>query len=180
MNDMMFSDDTSVYDDPNKTTGVYARFYIFPEVNQEKSAEAGRPIFVDKEYIEIIAPGNSNNIIRRRASDRDVRLYRSAYDKFKAGDQEQLEGTPLYEIPWISRSQAEELVYRKIRTVEQLASLSDSACNVPGTYELKRKAAAWIKKSEEAAPFTALAKENEDLRARLAALEQAMTTKKSA
>lgn len=165
----------NAFDDVNDTKGVYARFYLFPHQNQLASAEAGRPVFEDKEFIEIIAAGNSSNVIRRKASDMDRQRFRAAYAKFKEGDNEQLVGLPLSEVPWITRSQIEELAYIKCRTCEQLATLNDQACgSMPGLYELKRKAEAWLKKSEDAAPFTALAKENDELRARVAALEEAL------
>lgn len=167
--------DVKAFDDSEDTTGVYARFYFFPQKDEAASAEVGCPQFRDIEFVEIIAAGNANNIIRRKASDMDRRRYHKAYAKFKEGDSEQIVGLPLAEVTWIGRSQVEELAYIKCRTVEQLASLNDGACNaMPGLYELKRKAQAYLKRAESEAPFTALAKENDELRARLAALEETM------
>lgn len=165
--------DVSDFEDENSTKGVYARFYWRPKKDEAASAVEGRPIFKDTEYVEIIAAGNSNNIVARPVSDIDRNRFRKAYAKFKEGDSEQLVGTPLVEIPWMTRSQVEELAYMKVRTVENLAELNDGACSgVPGLYDLKRKAQAWVKKAEGAAPFTALQKENEDLKNRIAALEE--------
>jgi hypothetical protein len=164
--------DTNDFNNENDTKGVYAKFYISPLKNETLSAEQGRPVYEDKEFIEILASGNSNNIIRRKASDMDRQRFRAAYAKFKEGDAEQLVGTPLSEVSWVSRSQVEELAYMKCRTVEQLANIMDQACTgVPGLYDLKRKATAWLLKTEGEAPFTALAKENEDLRSELEALK---------
>lgn len=161
------------FENDQDTKGVYARFYTVPVQDQTASAEQGRVVFKDREYIEIVAAGNSNNIIRRPVSDMDRGRFRQAYAKFKEGDTEQLIGTPLTEVPWVSRSQCEELAYIKVRTLEQLAQVNDAACSsAPGMYELKRKAQAWLKKSEDAAPFTALAKENADLNDKIAVLEQ--------
>jgi hypothetical protein len=157
----------------NDNRGVYARFYYAPVKNEEASAAEGRPVFVDKEFIEIIAAGNSTNIVGRKATDMDKRRFSKEYSLFKSGDDEQMVGTPLTEVPWITRSQVEELMYRKIRTLENLAELSDGMINAPGMYELKRKAEAWLKKASEAAPFTAMQAEMEALRAELAALKNA-------
>lgn len=169
--------DTKDFENPDDTKGVYPRFYVVPKQDEAKSVEAGRPIFTDREYVEIFCVGNENNIVRRPVTDIDRRRFRSAYALFKAGDTEQLVGTPLTEIPWLTRSQVEEFAYLKIKTVEALAELNDAVCtNNPGTFELKRKAGAWLQKAKEAAPFTALHKENEDLRKRLAALEAAAST----
>lgn len=172
--------DVAEFDNPNSNKGVYARFYYVPKQDDAKSAEEGRPVFKDVEYIEIIAVGNANNIIRKPARDEDRRRFYQEYDKFKAGDQEQLIGTPLTEVPWLTRGQVEELMYRKIRTLENLAELSDAACNVPGMYDLRRKAKAWIEKAAEAAPFTKMNEEMEALRKELDALKAATSNAKAA
>jgi len=159
----------------NSMKGVHARFYWFPYRDEAASAEQGRPIFQDREFVELLAPGNSTNIIRRKVSDLDRRNFPAQYALFKQGDNEQLVGTPLAEWPMVTRSQVEELAYIKCRTVEQLGDLNDAACTtMPGLYDLKRKAKAWLEKAASDAPFTALAKENDDLKARIAALEESM------
>jgi hypothetical protein len=172
---MRESIDVDVQDFDNRYTqaGVYARFYYVPVEDKEASLAEGRPMFKDRAYVEIICAGNANNIIRRPVTDVDKRRFNVAYGKFLEGAEEQLNGTPLTEITWISKAQVEELFYLKVRTLEQLADLNDQVCNTaPGLYSLKRKAAVWLKKSEDAAPFAALHKENEELRARLEALEK--------
>jgi hypothetical protein len=152
--------------------GVYAKFFYRPELDQAATDEAGIPKYKDVAYIEIIAAGNSTNIVRRPVRDTDKQRFHNAYSKFREGDTEQLVGTPLTEIPWLTASMREELTYIKVRTLEQLADLNDQACSRgPGLYELKRKAADWLKKANEAAPFTALHAENDELKARLAAME---------
>lgn len=163
--------DIKDFDDPNDTKGVYARFYYVPKQDEAESAKEGRPIFKDVEYVEIIAAGNANNIVRKPVRDMDRQRFHVQYEKFKAGDMEQLTGTPLTEIPWLTRSQVEELMYRKIRSLEQLAEISDAACNAPGMYELKRKARAWVDKAAEAAPFTKMQEEMNALREELAAMK---------
>lgn len=166
-----FEFDVKDFEDPNNNNGVYARFYWVSREDPAKSAEAGRPIFKDVEYVEILAAGNANNIIRKPASDMERQRFHAQYARFKEGDTEQLTGTPLTEVPWITRSQVDELLYRKVRTLEQLAELNDAHCNVPGMYELKRKAGLWLAKAKEAAPFTAMASEIDALRAELDALK---------
>lgn len=159
----------------NGDKSVYARFYIRPVQDEHASAAEGRPIFKDKEYVEIIAAGNSNNIVRRPVSDMDRQRFYAAYGKFKQGDQEQMIGTPLTEVPWITRSQCEELNYLKIRTLEQLGSLDDQACGkIPGLYDLKRKAGAALESAAGSAPIHKLQKENDELKAQIAALQDAV------
>ena len=166
------------FDNPNNNANVYAQFYYVPKEDAVASAAEGRKVFKDTEYIEIIAAGNANNIIRKPARDMDKQRFHKEYALFKSGDMEQLTGTPLTEVPWINRSQVEELMYHKVRTLKQLAELSDGACNAPGMYELKRKAAAWLIKAKEAAPFTAMQAEMDKLKAELAAMKAETTSAK--
>lgn len=153
----------------------YVRFYIKAKEDPEKSAAEGRPIYVDKEYIEIRAPGNQTNIVDRPVCDRDKQDYRRAYAAFKAGDTEQLIGTPLSEVTWISRSQVEELAYLRIRTLEQLASVGDDVCTrIAGLTTLKNKAMQFVAKAEANAPFVALHEKNKKLEEEMAVMRQAI------
>jgi hypothetical protein len=159
--------------------GVHARFYMFPQKNEAKSASAGRPIFEDTEFVEIFAAGNSTNIVRRPARAMDKDRFRRQYEAFKAGTEDQLQGTPLHEVPWITRSQVEELAYLRIRTLEQLANVSDAACGKHvGLYDLKSKATKALAAAEGAAPITELTKENEELKRRLDQRDKEMDTMK--
>jgi len=154
---------------------VFVKFYIRPFQDEAKSIEEGRPIFKDKEYVEIRTPGNQTNIVQRPVTDMDKQRFRQAYALFKAGDAEQVVGTPLTETPWITRSQVEELAYLRIRTLEQLANVGDDVCTrLPGMFKLKQRAQAAIERAEKTAPFIAMQKENEELRNKLAALEHAL------
>jgi hypothetical protein len=171
--------DVADFEPKNSSKGCYVRFYNHAVIDKKASDAEGRPIFVDEEWIEIIAPGNQNNIVRRGVRQTDTHTYSDQYRRFKAGLEEQVVGTPLTEVPWITRSQVEELHYKKVRTLEQLAELSDTACAASaGLYSMKQKAQAWVKKAQEAAPFTAMQAEIEEMRKKLAALEGGKKSKK--
>ena len=45
--------------------GVQARFYTLPMQDHAATAEHGRPMFKDTEFVEILAAGNANNIVKR-------------------------------------------------------------------------------------------------------------------
>lgn len=171
-----FDGDISHFDPNNRylgDKGVHARFYNMPVKDEAASAEAGRPIFQDKEFIEIVAAGNANNIIKRKATAEDKQRFREQYGRFKDGDADQIVGTPLSEVAWLTRSQVEELSYMRIRSLEALANLDDSACaKVAGLYDLKKRAKAHVDRAAEAAPTEALHRENEELKNQLAALKQ--------
>lgn len=144
--------------------GVHARFYLKPVIDKAASASAGRTIHKEVEYVEILAAGNPNNIVQRRATSEDRSRFEKQYSLFKQGSEEQLTGTHLTEVAWLTRSQIEELAYLRIRSLEQLANVSDEVCgrNV-GLYELKKKANAVLEASASEAPLHKLQAENEKL-----------------
>lgn len=152
---------------------VYVKFYVRPVQDEAASAKEGRPIYRDREYVEIRTPGDQNNVIQRPVSDMDRQRFRAAYAQFKDGHGEQVVGTPLVEAPWITRSQVEELSHLRIRTVEHLAAVNDDTCTrVPGLYTLRDKAKAMIEKAAGDAPVLAVQAENEKLKNELEALKQ--------
>jgi len=151
---------------------VYVKFYVRPVQDESKTAEEGRPIYKDREYVEIRTPGNQNNVIQRPVSELDRQRFRQAYMAFKAGETEQVVGTPLTEVPWITRSQVEELSHLRIRTLEHLAGLNDEVCTrVSGLYKLKQRAGLALEQAAATAPISALQKENEEMANRLEAME---------
>lgn len=148
---------------------VWVRFYMNSVEDQDATAREGRPIFKDKEYVEIRSPGNETNIVNRPVSDHDRNRFPRHYELFKKGITDVIVGTPLAEMLWIKRSMADELKYLKIITVEHLAEVNDDICGrVPGLYDLKAKAQEYLKRA--AAPDT------ESLLARIAALEAQLQT----
>lgn len=152
---------------------VYVKFYTKPVQNEAKSAAEGRPMFDEKEYVEIRTPGNQNNVIQRPVTDMDRQRFRAAYRRFKEGHEEQLVGTPLTEAPWLTRAQVEELSHLRVRTIEHLADLDDGVCSrYAGMYGLKQKAQAYIARAKDNAPFQQMQKDNEELRNTLETMKQ--------
>lgn len=148
--------------------GVHARFYTIASHNEALSAEAGRAIYDEEEFVEIIASGNANNIIRRKATDEDKQRFGRQYlifgrDKAATGDQ--LTGTPLAEVPWVTKSQCAEFAYLHIHTLEQLANVDDATCGrYAGFYDMKRKAKTAMEAAEKSAPMTEMARQNEQMK----------------
>ena len=150
------------------------RFFIQPVKNEKKSAEEGRPIYEDREYCEIIVPGNKTNRPIKPVTEIVKKRFPQQYAKWKATGEGDYtgEGTPLTEVPWISRSQVEELAYWRIRSLEQLAGITDEICTKTiGLYELRRKAQLHIDAAAKIAPLESLREELEQRDAQIAALE---------
>lgn len=155
--------------------GVRAHFYTHPMVMEVESAEAGRRVCKDVVMVEIMTAGNTNSSVARKATDEDKGRFRRQYEAFLAGSSDQAFGTPLSDITWLTKSQVEELAYIKIRSLEELANVSDTACaGMAGLYDLKRKASAFLEKADKSAPITALAEENKVLTSQVEALQAQM------
>lgn len=152
---------------------VFVKFYTKPVKNEDKSAKAGRPIYDEKEYLEIRTPGDQNNVIQRPVSDMDRQRFRGAYGRFKEGLSDQTSGTPLAEVPWITRSQVEELVHIRVTSLEQLSELRDDICSrYAGMYNLKQRAQAHLKAASEAAPMEGMQKLKEEMEANQASMQR--------
>lgn len=154
--------------------GVHARFYTLPQKDEAKSEKKGRPIYEEKDYVEIVAAGNANNIVRRKATEEDKQRFARQYEVFcraKNSDSEQLIGTPLTEVSWLTKSQVSEMAYFHIHTLEQLASVDDSACSrFAGLYDMKKRAKVMMEAAEKAAPLTEMQSQMEQMKIQLQAL----------
>lgn len=104
---------------------LYATFSVKPVFDQFASNEKGRPIYLDRDFITIIVPGDKHSVVMRQARDVDIKRFPRQFEAYKAGKEEQQQGTPLGLMPWMSPGRVEEYKFFKIVTVEQLANASD-------------------------------------------------------
>lgn len=155
------------------------RFFRHPVRDAEKSEAEGRPIFTEKDYVEISIPGNKDHIVCHPVSEKDKMRFPEHWRLYTARvSQEVVQGTPLEEWPGITRGQVEELRFLNVRTVEQLAAVSDAnGQRIMGINSLKDKAKAYLEQAKgQSAEMDALKAQNADLMARLERLEQAGQT----
>lgn len=147
---------------------LLVKFFYKPMQDKIATKTEGRPIFKDTLYVDIRTVGDRENVCRP-ASQRDIDRFRDHYTAFinrTSGPEE--EGTPLIEWPAISRAQVEEMAYFNVKTVEQLANISDAnAQKFAGINMLRTKAQAWLEKSKENTAKAEIA----EYKARVAALE---------
>lgn len=141
---------------------LFPIFYMGVLKNEERTVAEGRPIYDDVECVRVIIPGDKNNVVDRPVRQDDKRRWPKQYELFKAGarEDEQISGTRLSDWPFLSRAQCEEYRYLGLRTVEQLAAVSDSVLSrVPGMAQLRLNAQVWLDKAKGAAEAAAIAKE---------------------
>lgn len=163
---------------PQDTRGTFASFGLHPRKNEAKSKEAGRPIYDDVEYIQILLAGDKGSVIHRPATHQDKLNYSREYAAFKAGeDQEAASGTPLKDLPGITRGLVEEARYFKVFTVEHLAEMPEA--NVQnlgmGWSALRQRARDYIAAAAGLAPLEKLRGENAELRGQMEALKKQMS-----
>lgn len=152
---------------------VYVKFYFRPVEDEEKSRTEGRKCFKEVEYIEIRTPGSQTNVIQRPVKDMDRERFRRAYNMFKEGHEEQLIGTPLAECAWLNRSQVEELVHMRIRTLEHLSEVTDSVCQkMAGLLGLRERARKVLEAAKSQAPLLEAQRLNEEMKNRLEVMER--------
>lgn len=163
--------------DADKSLNV--TFSMEPHHNTEKSAREGRPIYDDREYVKIQVPGDKDSVVERPVTEIDRRRFADKYAAFKAGRSQELSGTPLTAVAWMSKSRVRELEYFGVRTLEQLANMSDEAAQkFMGINLLRSYARDHIAAAAEAAPLVSMrteleAKENEISALKHAVAEQA-------
>lgn len=142
---------------------LLVRFYVKSVQDKSLSNVEGRPIFNDKEYIEIRVPGK-RDAIARPASHDDKQRFPRHYAAFQQRIEMPAEGTPLAEWPAISRSMADQFAFVNVKTVEQLADLNDSTIDgkIPGAQTLKQRAKDWLDATKDDSVLSQLRTELEE------------------
>jgi hypothetical protein len=155
--------------------GLLVKFFMLPRQDKAATELAGRPIFKDVEHVDIKIPGNRNSGACRPATEADKRRFPNHYRAFKERIENVEEGTPLTEWPLMSRSMAEELAFFRVKTVEQLVTMSDSqSSKFMGLNALKEKARLWLKSAEQDKPFQEMDKKIKDQAEEIAELREAL------
>lgn len=158
----------------NSENGALVEFYTEAVQNNFKSAQEGRPIYEDHVFVRIQTPGDTRTTINRKATDQDKSRFPKSWAAFEQGLEEVTEGTPLAQWPAVSTSQVKELQHVHVRTVEQLAALSDASIQKmgPGYQRLRSDAQHWLETATNNAASTEAMRENETLREQNALLTE--------
>lgn len=154
---------------------LWVQFYTRAVKNEFKTSEAGRPIFDEVAFVKIIVPGDKNLIFDQPAEQVHIHRFPKQWDRYKAGQAQVTEGTPLEAVTWLTVGQVAEFKALNIFTVEQLADVPDQlAQRFMGAFELRRKAQAFLEASKGEAATSKLAAELEKRDAQIAALQKQM------
>lgn len=149
------------------------RFFKEAVQNKFKSDQEGRPIFDEREFVEIRIPGDKLSVFVGYVEDEHRERWPEAYAAFKRGEERAASGTPLDQWPNASmtRARVAELKAASILSVEELANIPDSVLGRlgMGIRELREQAIAYLQGAKEGAANSAMA-------ARIAQLEQMLET----
>ena len=146
----MSDPDSDLYFQPQgNTPRNYAKFYLQPMLNKFKSKQAGREIWESKEFILIIAPGQSKSEVRRPIQDQDKKNYPKEWQAFQDNKPDAVTGTPIEQLPTLDIGMAKQLKFLNIHTIEQMAAMHDAGlANIGmGAREIKTKAQAFLQKN---------------------------------
>lgn len=159
---------------------LVVEFYRKLWQNPSESILQGRPIFQEREWIRILTPGNTLNVIDTLAEDHYKVRFSKEYQNFldASVDHEVINGTPLASWSAITREVAEKLRYKKFYTIEQVAGASDAQLMSIGMdvgmqpHDFKRLASAYLESSAKTgdimrreAELDLIRNDNDDLRA---------------
>jgi len=123
---------------------LWVKFTMRPKEDPAASAEQGRPIFGEAEWIAIMIPGERDTV-ERPMEPQDYKRFAKQYAHWKQTGLEAVTGTPLAVWPMVTVSQIEELKHFRVRTVEDLANLADGVTQrFMGIQSLKQKAKAFL------------------------------------
>jgi hypothetical protein len=168
-------------DEHNADSRLQVRFYKRAIQQDDASAEAGRPIFKEFDFVHICVAGDTLTEIDTYALEQHKKrfpLHWAAYQNKLGADDQGYEGTPLTEWPLVSKSQAEELRAMKFHTVESVAGASDQQLQRIGMaagmspYAFRDKAKAFLNLATNAAETDKREQEINALKEELAKKEQ--------
>lgn len=171
--------------------GLVPTFSINTFPNEAASKAAGRPIFQEMEVVTIRFAGDRQKVVVFPAHDVDpnatraaidsgaivpgdvityAQAYGSQYRQFKMANTQEVAGTPLSELPFLSEAKRRELKACNVYTAEALASLDGNPLKMLGMggREMKDQARAYLDRAAGSADTTAMAAEIAALKQQLA------------
>ena len=102
-------------------------FYKRPIHNEVLSAQHGRPMYVDMDYVRIQQPGETSQVVDRPTKEDDKRRWPAQWNAYAAGKDQVAEGTPLGLLFPRHPAAIANLQALGIMTVEHLANASATA-----------------------------------------------------
>lgn len=164
-----------------KPDNLIVEFKLEAKENGFLSAQQGSPVYEDVEMVTIIVPGDKHTEIVEAVNDTHRQRWAQQYALFKQGLEQAETGTPVAQWPPLTPALVKMLQSVNVRTVEQLAGLSDAALPSIGLggRKLRDQAIAWLKNAADGRPLAEALAAKEQLENRLAAQSAEMAELKA-
>lgn len=155
---------------------LYVRFYSSPQLNKAMTEKEGRPIYEDRDFVEIRRPGSPHPLFEGEAREKDKVRFPAQWNAYKNKGDQNVVGTRIEFWPQVNTVQVATLKYLNIFTVEQLAAADDLAIQKIGMggRELHEKAKVYLKLASDTGIPQKLAAENVKLKDELNELRKEM------
>ena len=178
------------FEDHQQDEGDKKLFVVFfreAVLNELKTTSEGRPIYDDVDMIRIHTPGSRDTLVAPAHVGYQNRFPKQ-WAQYTQNVEQTASGTPLKVVPWLTVSQVAELATFHIKSVEQLAGMSDNvATKFMNHHSLKQQASAFLEAAKGAAPLLKMQKELEtrdeqiaELQAAVKAMQAAVQTERAA
>jgi hypothetical protein len=152
------------------------RFYIEPVEQTALSAQEGRPVYKDVDMVGITNPGSRDeHVVNAEKKAKTDEYIAWAYKKWKATQEQVVDGTPVETVPFLGKAVVLELKAINIHTLEQLALAPEPALQrMMGLRDLKKKAEAYMAAAKDSAVVTKMQHELSQRDHEIAALKASM------
>ena len=168
------------FDRRDETPRIVAEFFTKPMEDKEAEKRLGHAVFVDVDHCRWHKRGSNLSATECKIATLP-KLYphiwpvvKPAYEAWKGGRDEEVQGTALKNWPMVSPAMVLNLRAINIRSVEELADTTEADFQRigPGARDLREKARAWLKVANETGRIAAELKSRDD---EIAALKDALT-----
>ena len=151
---------------------LVVEFFTDKKLLGAKSQAEKRPIYEDREYVRIQIKGQDKQLVVHEVTHEHRTKYPIAYQRFVLQKPAPVIGTPIEQLPGVGPSMAHHLKGLALRTVEDVANISDENTLQRvgmGARDLVNRAKAWLAQTTEStvslqAKLAEKSRENEELR----------------
>lgn len=174
---MSFTDAPEFDTSDGKKDGAHAEFYMDTVPDKAKTEADGVPRFRDVEMVRVLVPGDRLNMPVFQVTDVHKKRWPGAYKAFTESREAPLEGTPLDQLPGMTKARVEELRYFHVRTIEQLGQMPDDLLMKAAPMDgraIRDKATRWLERAAGSASEERLAAENRAKDEKIATMEQSL------
>ena len=137
--------------------------------NPSATKEKGRPVFEEKDYVQIIIPGE-RDIADRVVNSNDLKRWPEQWKAYQDNENVSVSGTMLDQITLFNKAEIATFSSLNIKTVEQLSEIGENVFSKlgPGARDYKKKAQDYLKQAAK----SALLNEIQDLKHQVDDLKQ--------